>query len=366
MLPPGFNLDSSTGFISGTSAVDDSFSLSVLAIDGAATARATLQLTFTSDPTVPIITSPATANLAPGQPFTYTMTADANGTFGYIGSDGIVHQAPSPSCAGLPAGLCFDGDRTISGIFNPPFGSDRGSSARPNQTGGIITNVQLFAANPPNGTSIVSLFPLLNATGAGNISTRVAVGTGENLAFGGFIIQGSGPKKVVIRAIGPSLTQFNVPDALQDPTLELKEGDVTLSSNDNWRDSPGQASQIIETVLQPTDDREPAILAYLNPVTYTAIVRGKNDSTGNALVEVYDKGTVVLADTSNSKLRNIATRGFADIGDKVMIGGLIIVSPDTQSRCARDWTIAHGFWSKRSAARSDPGTQECERGDSEG
>ena len=290
VLPPGFNLDPSTGFISGTPTSDGSFSLAVSAIDGTAITHATLQLTFTSDPTVPIITSPATAILTPGQFFTYTITADANGTFGYIGSDGIVHQAPSPSCAGLPAGLCFDGDHTISGTFNPPFGSDRKSPTRPNQTGGIITNVQLFAVNPPNGTGILSLISFLEPTGAGNIATRLAVGTGENVLIGGFIIGGNAPKKVIIRAIGPSLTQFGVPNALADPVLDLNAQTGPLSSNDNWRDNPGQATQIIETQLQPSDDREAAIVAYLNPGQYTAVVRGKNNSTGNALVEVYDSG----------------------------------------------------------------------------
>ena len=123
-LPPGFNLDPSTGFISGTPTSDGNFSLAVSAIDGAAITHATLQLTFTSDPTVPIITSAAIAILTPGQFFSYTITADANGTFGYMGTDGIVHQGPS--CAGLPAGLCFDGIDTISGTFNPPFGHDGG------------------------------------------------------------------------------------------------------------------------------------------------------------------------------------------------------------------------------------------------
>jgi hypothetical protein len=288
-------------------------------------------LTFTSDPTVPIITSERTAILARGQPFTYPITADANGTFGYIGSDGIVHQAPSPSCAGLPAGLCFDGDHTISGIFNPPFGSDRKSPTRPDQTGGIITNVQLFSANPPNGTSIIPLFPLLAASGATNIATRLAVGTGENVLIGGFIIGGSGPKKVVIRAVGPSLTQFGVPNALQDSTLELRDGAGSLlGSNDNWRDAQGQANQIIDAHLQLRDDHEAAILAYLNPGQYTAVVRGKNNSTGNALVEVYDLGTVVVTETSNSRLANIATRGTVGSGDDVMIGGVIIVSPNTR------------------------------------
>ena len=127
----------------------------------------------------------------------------------------------------------------------------------------------------------------------------------------------------------------------------------------------GQATQIIETGLQPSDDREAAILAYLNPGQYTAVERGKNNSTGNALVEVYDLGTVLLAETSNSRLANIATRGTVLGGDNVMIGGFIIVSPNHKSRCARDWTIAYAVWNKRSAARSDLGAQECERRDSD-
>jgi uncharacterized delta-60 repeat protein len=288
-LPPGLNLDPSTGFISGTPTSNGSFGVGVSAIDGTATTNGTLQLTFTSDPTVPIITSERTPTLRPGQPFTYPITADASGTFGYIGSDGIVHQGPSPSCDGLPAGLCFDGDHTISGTFIPPFTSGRGSAARPDQTGGIITNVQLFAANPPNGASIIRLFPVLTATGAQNISTRLAVGTGEDVLIGGFIIAenapgSGGPKKVVIRAVGPSLTQFGVPNALQDSTLELRDGaTVLLSSNDNWRDDQGQANQLIDARLQPSDDREAAIVAYLNPGRYTAVVAGKNNSMGNGL-----------------------------------------------------------------------------------
>ena len=288
VLPPGFNLDPSTGFISGTPTSDGSFSLAVSAIDGAAITHATLQLTFTSDPTVPIITSAATAILTPGQPFTYIITADANGTFGYIGTDGIVHQGPSPSCAGLPAGLCFDGNNTISGTFNPPFGHDGGPRRISGLSGGIVTNVQLFA-NGDGGTGTFPLITFIAAKGTVQISTRMAVGTGDNVLIGGFIITGTGTTRALIRAIGPSLTQFGVPNALQDPMLELRDGGGSLlGSNDNWRDS--QENAIIATTIAPTDNRESAILAYLSPGPYTAIVSGKNNTTGIALVEVYDLG----------------------------------------------------------------------------
>ena len=187
-----------------------------------------------------------------------------------------------------------------------------------------MTNVQLFAVNPPNGTGILPLISFLEPAGAGNIATRLAVGTGENVLIGGFIIDGNAPKKVIIRAIGPSLAQFGVPNPLADPVLDLNGQAGPLFSNDNWRDNQGQANQIIETELQPSDNREAAIVAYLNPGQYTAVVRGKNNSTGNALAEVYDLGTARLSDTSDSRLANIATRGTVGSGDNVMIGGFII------------------------------------------
>ena len=326
-LPPGFYLDPATGFISGNPNPDGNFSLTVFAIDGAATTHATLQLTFTSDPTVPIITSAESAILTAGQSFTYTITADASGDFGYIGTDGVVHQAPSPSCAGLPPGLCFDGINKISGIFNPPFEQDGGRKRIPDLAGGIVSNVQLFR-NGDGGTGTFPLITFLQAKGTVNISTRLAVGTGSNVLIGGFIIQGTGTTRAIIRAIGPSLTKLGVPNALQDPVLELHERrdgvDTILGSNDNWRDSQENAiNRVVTPTIAPTDNLESAILAFLSPGTYTAIVSGKNNTTGVALVEVYDLG---IADPlpPYASLANISTRGFADTGANVIIGGFII------------------------------------------
>ena len=93
--------------------------------------------------------------------------------------------------------------------------------------------------------------------------------------------------KVIVRAIGPSLTSFGVPGALQDPTLELHDGTgAIIATNDNWRDT--QENEIEATGLAPTDDRESAIVATITPGNYTAIVRGTNDTTGVGLVEVYN------------------------------------------------------------------------------
>lgn len=160
-----------------------------------------------------------------------------------------------------------------------------------------------------------------------NISTRLPVGTGENALIGGFIIapQGSSPKRVLIRAIGPSLP---VAGALQDPVLSLIDSAGTLvATNDNWRTTqPGgviagdQAVEIAGTGVAPTNDSESAIIATLYPFpqTYTAVVRGVGNTTGNGLVEVFDLDAV-----QTSRLANISTRGFVQTGDNVMIGGFI-------------------------------------------
>ena len=153
-----------------------------------------------------------------------------------------------------------------------------------------------------------------------NISTRARVETGDNVLIGGFIVTGSAAKKVIVRAIGPSLSQHGVNDVLADTTLELHAGNgALLQSNDNWRDDPSQASQIIASGHAPSSNLESALVATLQPGNYTAIVRGKNSRQGIALAEVYD-----LDPVADSQLGNISGRSFVQTGDDVMIGGFII------------------------------------------
>lgn len=154
-----------------------------------------------------------------------------------------------------------------------------------------------------------------------NISTRAAVGIGENVSIGGFIIQGSAPKQILIRALGPSLSNAGVQGALVDPTIELRDSHGTLLlGNDNWRDT--QEQEIQNTGLAPSDDRESAILTSLAPGSYTAIVSGKNNTGGIGLIEVYEMAQ------AGSRLMNISTRGFVGTGDNVMIGGVILTGTD--------------------------------------
>ena len=122
-----------------------------------------------------------------------------------------------------------------------------------------------------------------------NISTRGLVQTGDNVMIGGFIVGSNTGMviQVVVRAIGPSLTDLGVPGALQDPRLELFDSNgVMIQANDNWKDS--QEAEIAATGLAPSDDRESAIVRELAPGAYTAITRGVGDTTGVGLVEAYD------------------------------------------------------------------------------
>jgi hypothetical protein len=149
--------------------------------------------------------------------------------------------------------------------------------------------------------------------------------------IGGFIVQGSERKRVVIRAIGPELTQFGVPDALANPTLELhNDTGALIGSNNNWATTiiggiitRNQVHEIQASGYAPADTLESAIIADLAPGSYTAIVRGVNNMTGVALVEVYDLGS-----ETNSTVRNVSARSFVQTGDDAMIGGFIVAGAE--------------------------------------
>ncbi len=160
-----------------------------------------------------------------------------------------------------------------------------------------------------------------------NISTRAFVQTGDNVVIGGFIVEGTQPKRVIIRAIGPELTQYGVPNVLANPTLELHDGTGALiASNNNWATTiiggiitSNQVHEIQASGYAPSDPFESAIIADLPAGNYTAIVRGVNNMTGVALVEVYD-----LSPETSSFLGDISTRGYVQTGDNVMIGGFTL------------------------------------------
>lgn len=151
-----------------------------------------------------------------------------------------------------------------------------------------------------------------------NVSTRLAVGTGNNVLIAGFIITGTQPKRVIVRGLGPLLP---VSENLADPILELHGSPGGAVVNDNWRDT--QENEL-KAAIPPTNDYECAIVKSLTPGNYTAVLAGKGGTTGVGLVEVYD-----LDLTVDSKLANISTRGFVGQGDDVLIGGTIVLGTGT-------------------------------------
>jgi hypothetical protein len=153
-----------------------------------------------------------------------------------------------------------------------------------------------------------------------NISARARVQTGDNVIIGGFIVTGDVSKRVIVRAIGPSLANSGLSGVLADPVLELHGPDGSLIlANDNWRENADQALLIQASGIPPQDELESAIVATLPPAGYTAVVKGKSNGTGLGLVEIYD-----LDQSATAKLANLSTRAFVETGDNVVIAGFIL------------------------------------------
>jgi hypothetical protein len=196
----------------------------------------------------------------------------------------------------------------------------------PSPSPGVTPSPTVQPATPTptsSTTPAATATPAVSLPSLGNISTRLRVELGSNALIGGFILTGTQPKKVIVRAIGPSLP---IGGALADPVLELRDSSGTLIlANDNWRST--QETEIIATGIPPSNDLESAIVETLsaNGSAYTAIVNGANSTTGVGLVEIYD-----LDQTVDSKLANISTRGLVQMGDSAMIAGTIVLGSGTQ------------------------------------
>jgi hypothetical protein len=228
----------------------------------------------------------------------------------------------------------IDGGSTAIVFFNQIAGFDHGDwqSASCPQAFPYVQNAQRCAGQvadvsrtSPEGINLDAIgydaiFPKGQLL---NIATRMEVLGNDKVLIGGFIVSGTDAKKIIIRGIGPSL-QLSGP--LADPTLELHQGNTLLTTNDNWKidDQTGQSqeAEVEATTLQPGNDLESAIVAILNPGTYSVVMAGKNGGTGIGLVEIYD-----LDQNANARLANISSRGFVDTNDNVMIGGFVVGGP---------------------------------------
>ncbi|PYJ07091.1 MAG: hypothetical protein DMF06_16725 [Verrucomicrobia bacterium] len=220
---------------------------------------------------------------------------------------GDTFPAPAPAPAGTSALSVFNGINP-NGTWSLYVVDDQGQDV--GQIGGWFLSFDMEAPS------------------LANLSTRLQVDTGANVLIGGLIVTGTQPKKVLLRAIGPSLP---VAGALPDPTLEVRDGQgAVLWFNDDWQTGSGfptQTAEIIATGAAPTNPLESAIIITLpaNNAAYTAIVRGFNNQTGIGLVEAYD-----LDRTVNSRLGNISTRGQVQTGNNVLIAGTIVLGHPSQ------------------------------------
>ncbi len=277
-----------------------------------------------------------TAGGLPEQWFVYYKTSSSEisdvepGTSGDSPNVGSFTALPAlnwTSPTNLPAGSALDGNAaanrsTVSGNPNVTLNPGEYLMIRwvdTNRTG----------TDGYQGIDDVSItFDAVNGTNLANISTRLNVGTGDGALIGGFIITGTQPKKVMIRAIGPSLSGIFA-GTLANPTLELRDGAGTLlASNDDWKNStPADKQAIIDSGIAPANDLESAIVRTLpaSNAGYTAVVRGVKNGTGIGVVEAYD-----LDRSTDSKLANISTRGLVQTGNNVLIAGTIVTGAAPQ------------------------------------
>jgi hypothetical protein len=246
-------------------------------------------------------------------------TGDNAGIGGFIISGTapkhVLLRAIGPSITGLPGVLAdpvleLHGPAGFATITNNNWGDDLVQQAAILATGLAPSN-NLEAAidatlNPgaytgivtgnggTSGIGLIEVYDLSQAVPAklANISTRALVGTGNDIVIAGFILgNNSGGTRLVLRGIGGSLTLFGVPNALANPTLELRDSNAALlASDDNWQDDPGQAAELTVAGLAPTDASESGIAITLGPGAYTALLAGQGNTTGVGVIEVYDRG----------------------------------------------------------------------------
>jgi hypothetical protein len=181
---------------------------------------------------------------------------------------------------------------------------------------------------------VAQLAPLPTAHWLANLSTRVEVGSGDNAVIAGFITRGGPTKRMMIRALGSSLTSSGIADTLADPVLDLYDSTGALiATNDNWEDNANQ-QEIIDTGLAPESENEAVILLQVPSddagIPYTAVLRGAGDTTGVGLLEVYDLDLGI-----GPNIQNISTRGRVDVDENVLIGGTIVLGSNSQDVIVR-------------------------------
>ncbi|MEO7723383.1 MAG: PKD domain-containing protein [Chthoniobacterales bacterium] len=248
----------------------------------------------------------------------------------------LVSAAASPVSG--PAGMVFQFSANVidpgSGVASFNWTFDDGTfsdNQNPSKTFTVPGSYSAhLTATTVTGDYLVLTVPVLVEGGTGdllNVSARQQIGLNDNVAISGFIVGGTGTKRIMLRAIGPSLATQGIAGTLADPRLELHDPTgATFASNDNWQTTQlggllveDQVAAIRASTIAPSDPAEAALIADVVPGSYTALVQGVNGGTGVGLAEVYDLDQLAVASVAN-----LSTRGFVETGANVMIGGFIV------------------------------------------
>ena len=317
--------------------------LVIVAINqGATDATQTFAIANANVATVTSWTTSNTLNLA-AQPAivvtggTFTASLPAGSVTTFVGD--LVLAAPTivtpPRSASIAAGGTVVLDAVATGEFLS-YQWNRNGIAVPGATDRQLTLAKLSLTNTGSYTvtvsnsagaitsavAAVSVAPAANAGRLTNLSTRSLVGPGDNVQIAGFVISGSAPKSVLVRAAGPALrTSFGFTNALEDPSLEVRNSatGAIVATNDDWDASLESSFAALGAFGWTRGSKDAALLVSLPPGTYTAVVRGGGTSTGVALVEVYDADGA-----AGSSLINLSTRSFISGDDNPQIAGFVV------------------------------------------
>jgi hypothetical protein len=297
-LPTGVTFTAATGVLAGTPALGTvgSYPVTIGAANGALpNASQSFTLTVAKALQTVAFTNPGPQTLST-TPLALTATATSNLAVTFQSFTPVVCTVSGASVTMLTAGTC------------------------------TLTANQAGDANYYDAPSMALSFTITAPTRLGNISTRMQVGTGNDVMIAGFIIEGSATKRVAVVATGPSLTQYGITNAMANPTLTLvRQSDQTvIATNDDWQ-SHVNSTALMTAGFAPSNTLESAILIDLGPGAYTAIVSGLNNGTGVGVVGVYE------VDHPEFPLINISTRGQVLTGNDVMIGGFIINGATSQT-----------------------------------
>jgi PKD repeat protein len=319
-LPPGLTLNPLTGAINGTPTTPGTYAVTITATNTAGTSTTTLTIVI-AGPSSRIInfsaralSGPASQTLIMG--FVTSGSSNKNllvrGVGPTLASFGVANPLADPfltvfdgsnalatnddwqtSSLGVNQGAFIAATAAQVGAFALPNGS-KDSAVLINVTPGAHTS--MLRPNSTTGVALMEIYDTDTILGARlvNVSARMNVTPGEGTLIAGLIIAGNAPKTVLIRGVGPTLAAFNVAGALADPQISVVSGNTQIATNDDWSTGTSTAQQIVSASAQvgafalPAGSKDAALLVTLQPGVYTVVLTGVGNTSGVALIEVYD------------------------------------------------------------------------------